>query len=279
MTSGRAYRPRELRRWNGTPLRAAPRDREFGCPCVRASSREVADLASPEAIAGDLRDDAVHFVGAARVRAVLNHARLGALRDEPLVVNTVHRLEPHRIVEADRLVREVEDRLPRAVVAQQPARRRRGTRVAEAEQVLDLRAAEAVDALVVVADDRQVALRAASSFTSSNCTWFVSGTRPRAASGSGPALRAHVRGRSRSNPQREADLRAEVHAAVRTAASGRARTRAFDLGGGAVLFRRSGRGREALGHATYCSGVTSSSRARSNTSPVPAGACPGAERG
>ena len=91
-----------------------------------------------------------------------------------------------------------------------------GTRRGTAEQVLDLGAAEAVDALVVVAHHGEVAARrrrAASPARTARGS--CPGTRPRGCSGSGPATSRRRYGALAQQPQREPDLRAEVDAAVR----------------------------------------------------------------
>ena len=87
---------------------------------------------------------------------MLDHRLDVAVGDQALVEPRL-RLEPFRIVPLDQPVRAIEDRLAGAVVALEHDHARALERVEEAEQVLDLGAAEAVDALVVVADDGQVA--------------------------------------------------------------------------------------------------------------------------
>ncbi len=75
------------------------------------------------------------------------------------LVEALARLEPIGVVVADQPMRRVEDRLPAAVVVDEDDAGRLRVRAAEAEDVLERRAAEAIDALVVVADHRHVAVR------------------------------------------------------------------------------------------------------------------------
>ena len=67
-------------------------------------------------------------------------------------------LEAVRVVEADEAVRRVEDRRERAVVPAQHDGPRAAVALAELEDVADRGAPEVVDRLVVVADDRHVAV-------------------------------------------------------------------------------------------------------------------------
>ena len=68
-------------------------------------------------------------------------------------------LEPVRVVEPDEPIRRVEDRAERSVVPSQHDGPRAPVARLEVEDVVDRRAAERVDRLVVVADDRDVAMR------------------------------------------------------------------------------------------------------------------------
>ena len=97
-------------------------------------------------VAGQL-DRAVRGLGSGEARA----------RAQPLV-QPLARLQPVGVVVADEPVRRVEDRLPAAVVVDEHDAR--GARVGrpETEDVAERGSPEAVDRLVVVADDRDVAV-------------------------------------------------------------------------------------------------------------------------
>ncbi len=128
---------------------------------VRAGQhRDVARGAACGDRGGDLVGHRLGLVAAGRVAAVLDLGLDPALGDQTLV-EAHARLETLGIVLLDQAVGEVEDALPRAVVAAQHhgARRREG--LEEAEQVLDPCAAEAVDALIIIAHHGDVAARTA----------------------------------------------------------------------------------------------------------------------
>jgi hypothetical protein len=94
--------------------------------------------------AGQL-DRAVHGFGPGELRA----------RAQPLV-ETLARLEPIRVVVADEPVGGVEDRLAASIVVDEHDAGGAGVRRSEAEDVAEGGAAEAVDRLVVVANDGDV---------------------------------------------------------------------------------------------------------------------------
>ena len=107
--------------------------------------------------------DRIGLVRPGRVAEQLDRAslRLGAAELGPSLQPLVESLpgfQPIRVVVADQPMRRVEDSLPAAVVVDQHDARRGRIRLTEAEDVAEGRAAEAVDALVVVADDRHVAV-------------------------------------------------------------------------------------------------------------------------
>src|SRR3954464_10593978 len=81
----------------------------------------------------------------------------GPLRDEALA-DPRPDLESIGIVEPDQAMRRLEDVRPRSVVPAEDDRSRVAMAVAELEDVADRCSPEPVDRLVVVADDRQVAL-------------------------------------------------------------------------------------------------------------------------
>ena len=118
--------------------------------------REVAGRALP---LGDRRShlarDELGLVARGLERAVVDLARDRPVCDQALVV-AAPRLQALRVVEADEPVRGIEDALPRPVVAAQHDGGGARKGVEEAEQVLDLGAAEPVDALVVVPHHREV---------------------------------------------------------------------------------------------------------------------------
>ena len=109
----------------------------------------------------DLEDAVGHGVGLVGQRVERQHvdalAPAARRRAEPLV-DPVLELEPVRVVVPDEAVGGVEDGLGRAVIPRQddPVRLRKD--LLEAEDVAERGAAEAEDALVVVADDGQVAV-------------------------------------------------------------------------------------------------------------------------
>ena len=78
------------------------------------------------------------------------------LRQQPLVPALL-RFQPPRVVGADQPVGVVQDALARAVIAPEQHLLRVRVDVQELEQVLDPRAPEAIDALVVIAHHGQVA--------------------------------------------------------------------------------------------------------------------------
>ena len=109
--------------------------------------------------ARDIRGDPVRFLGARRERFELDgHARLASLGTESLG-DPGPDLETIGIVESNEPVRGVEDRSERAVVPAQHDGPCGRVAVAELEDVLDRGATERVDRLIVVADDRDVAMR------------------------------------------------------------------------------------------------------------------------
>ena len=111
----------------------------------------------------DAVGDRIGLVRARRVAGkpdgALRRLRPGELRPraQPLV-EPLARLQSVRIVVADEPMRRVQDRLPAAVVVNQQDARRAGVRGAEAEDVAEGGAAEAVDRLVVVPDHGDVAV-------------------------------------------------------------------------------------------------------------------------
>ena len=108
----------------------------------------------------DVGGDPVGLLRTGRDRLDPDRRRIDvvALCPEPLG-QTGPDLEAVRVVEADEVVRGIEDRRERAVVP--PQHHGPSARVVrlELEDVLDSRTAERVDGLVIVADDRDVAMR------------------------------------------------------------------------------------------------------------------------
>ena len=117
---------------------------------------EVARVAAGGQALGDRGGHAVRLVARRAVHPVLDRALQPAARPQALVEAALG-LEPRRVVELDQAMGGVQDALPRAVVAGQELDLGLGEVVEEADQVLDPGAAEAVDALIVVADHGQVA--------------------------------------------------------------------------------------------------------------------------
>lgn len=228
---------------------------------VRVRAREDRDVGRPAAPRGDRVGDLVRhrvdFVGAGGER-VVDHLGGNLPRGDQALVEArrVLRLEPLGIVELDRPVGDVEDALAGAVIGLQQHDLRRGERVEEAEQVLDLRSTETVDALVVVPDDRQVAraalVRAAAREQFHQLELDV--VRVLELVHEDPAvtrldLAPHVRALAQQ-PQGQRDLRAEVHAPVleQQPLVDAVRAGLLELGGGAVAAGRvAGRRREAFG--------------------------------
>ena len=109
--------------------------------------------------AADLRRDPVRLLGRAREGLDTNRHGVGrhALGAEPLR-DAGPDLEAIRVVEADQAVRGVEHRRMRSIVAPQDHRPRTPVAGLEVEDVVDRGTPERVDRLVVVADDRHVAM-------------------------------------------------------------------------------------------------------------------------
>ena len=179
------------------------------------------------------------------------------------------RLEPIGIVVADEPMRRVEDRLPAAVVVDQHDAGRLRVRVAEAEDVPEGGAAEAVDALVVVADHRDVAVRLRpAACTSSHWAWFVSWNSSTRMYRYRAALLREDGGVLPQQAEREAHLVAEVEPIGRAHAAARRRRTRRQLGLRGRLARRAPRRPGAAAAASVESrrggevgaGATSSSR-------------------
>ena len=140
-------------------------------------------------------------------------AAADALRPEALDDPGPH-LESVRVVEPDQPVGRVEDRRERAVVAPQDDRPRPEVALAEVEDVVDRGAAERVDRLVVVADDRHVPVALGErgdqlGLGAVGVLELVDQDVPEPAGD-----RAAGRRRRPHEPERERDLVAEVDAAV-----------------------------------------------------------------
>ena len=150
---------------------------------------------------------------------------VAALGAEPLADPGAD-LEPVRVVEPDQPIGGVEDRRARAVVPAQDDRPRPAVPLAELEDVVDRRAAERVDRLVVVADDGHVAVPLGEQARPARPgRGSCPGTRRRGRTGTGrrsprapPATRA--RGAARARPGRRSRC-----SRSRRAAPGSARTR------------------------------------------------------